>query len=146
MKIVLASDHAGFELKEQVKKYLNDKGIETIDLGTNSTESVDYPKFGIAAGNCVMAKEADYGVVICGSGVGISIAANKVKGIRCALLYDDEIAKLAKQHNDANMVAFGARFMSYETVIRRLDLYLASSFEGGRHEKRVNAIKEQEGK
>lgn len=140
MKIVLASDHAGYTYKLEVIKYLNSKGIETIDVGTNSLESCDYPIFAHKAANMVAAKEVDCGVLICSSGEGIAIAANKVKGVRAGIAYNDDVARLMKQHNNANMIAFGQSFMSLEDVLRRIDIYLATEFEGGRHERRVNEI------
>lgn len=146
MKIVLGSDHGGFETKEKLIKHLNSKGYETIDVGTNSKESCNYAEFGIEAAKKVSNKEADFGVVICNSGEGISIAANKVKDVRCAILYNDEVAHLAREHNNANMCAFGASFQKYEDIEKRLDVFLSTDFEGGRHEKRVNTITEFENK
>lgn len=144
MKIVLGSDHGGFNAKSEVIKYLKEKGYEIIDVGTFSNESCNYAEFGIDAAKKVALKEADYGVVICNSGEGISIAANKIKGIRCALLYNDDVAHLAKEHNDANMIAFGAQFMSVEDIKRRIDIFLNSKFEGGRHSLRIARISEEE--
>lgn len=144
MKIVLGSDHGGLNAKGEVIKYLKEKGYETIDVGTFSNESCNYAEFGIDAAKKVASKEADYGVVICNSGEGISIAANKIKGIRCALLYNDDVAHLAKEHNDANMIAFGAQFMSEEDIKRRIDIFLNSKFEGGRHSLRIARISEEE--
>lgn len=146
MKIVLGSDHGGFNAKSEVIKYLKEKGYEIIDVGTFSNESCNYAEFGIDAAKKVASKEADYGVVICNSGEGISIAANKIKGIRCALLYNDDVAHLAKEHNDANMIAFGAQFMSVEDIKRRIDIFLNSKFEGGRHSLRIARISEEENK
>ena len=142
MKISIGSDHAGYLYKEEIKKYLSKKGYEVIDCGTNSLESCDYPEFGIAAAKKVAKKEADYGIVICSSGIGISIAANKIKGIRCGLAYNDDVARLIRQHNNANMIGFGASFMELKDVIRRIDIFLSTPFEGGRHERRVNKIEE----
>ena len=142
MKISIGSDHAGYLYKEEIKKYLSKKGYEVIDCGTNSLESCDYPEFGIAAAKKVANKEADYGIVVCSSGIGISIAANKIKGIRCGLAYNDDVARLIRQHNNANMIGFGASFMELKDVIRRIDIFLSTPFEGGRHERRVNKIEE----
>ena len=142
MKISIGSDHAGYTYKEEIKKYLSNKGYEVIDCGTNSLESCDYPEFGKAAARKVVNKEADFGIVVCSSGEGISIAANKVKGIRCGLAYNDDVARLIRQHNNANMIGFGASFMKLEDVLRRIDIFLATPFEGGRHERRVNKIEE----
>ncbi len=146
MRIAIGSDHAGYELKDQVIEYLKKKNYEVNNLGTNSADSVDYPDFGIAVAKEVSENRADLGIVICGSGIGISIAANKVKGIRCALLYDDEVAKLAHEHNNANVIAFGARFMKLEDVIRRIDIFIAASFAKDRHSRRVDKITKYEGR
>lgn len=140
MKLSIGSDHAGYECKEEVKKYLISKGYEVIDVGTFSKDSCDYPEFGKEAAKKVANHEVDFGIVICSSGIGISIAANKIKGIRCGLAYNDDVARLIRQHNNANMIAFGATFMDSKDVIRRIDIFLSSEFEGGRHERRINAI------
>ena len=140
MKISIGSDHAGFKYKEEIKKYLESKGHEVIDCGTNSLESCDYPIFGRAAAELVAKGEAKYGVLVCSSGEGIMMAANKVKGVRCGLAYNDDVARLIRQHNNANMIAFGASFMELKDVLRRIDLFLATEFEGGRHERRVSEI------
>lgn len=142
MKISIGSDHAGYAYKEEIKKYLSKKGIEVIDCGTNSLDSCDYPEFGKEAARKVANKEAEFGIVVCSSGEGISIAANKIKGIRCGLAYNDDVARLIRQHNNANMIGFGASFMKLEDVLRRIDIFLATPFEGGRHERRVNKIEE----
>ena len=144
MKIALGSDHGGYKLKEEIKDYLIKEGYEVIDHGTYSLDSCDYPIFGLAVGKSVSKKDADFGVVVCTSGEGIMMAANKVKGVRCGLAYNDEVAKLMRQHNNANVIAFGAAFMEKEDVIRRLDIFLHAEFEGGRHERRVNEIIEAE--
>lgn len=141
MKISLGSDHGGYIYKEEVKKHLIEKGYEVIDCGTNSKESCNYAEFGIEAAKKVANKEADFGVVICSSGEGICMAANKVKGIRCGIGYNDDVATLLREHNDANMISFGAKFMDLNDVIRRIDIFLKTDFEGGRHEKRVETIK-----
>lgn len=140
MKISIGSDHAGYAYKEEIKKYLSKKGFEMIDVGTNSTDSCDYPDFGKEAAKKVASGEATYGIVVCSSGEGISIAANKIKGVRCGLAYNDDVARLIRQHNDANMIGFGASFMSLEDVLKRIDIFLTTPFEGGRHERRVNKI------
>jgi len=140
MKISIGSDHAGYKHKEEIKKYLESKGYEVIDCGTNSLESCDYPIFGRAAAELVAKGEAKYGVLVCSSGEGIMMAANKVKGVRCGLAYNDDVARLIRQHNNANMIAFGASFMELKDVLRRIDLFLATEFEGGRHERRVSEI------
>lgn len=140
MKISIGSDHAGYKYKEEIKKYLEGKGHQVIDCGTNSLDSCDYPIFGRAAAELVAKGEVKYGIVVCSSGEGIMMAANKVKGVRCGLAYNDDVARLIRQHNNANMIAFGASFMELKDVLRRIDLFLATEFEGGRHERRVSEI------
>ena len=140
MKISLASDHAGYAYKEEIKKYLEKKGHELVDCGTYSLESCDYPIFAKEAAKKVANKEVDFGILVCSSGEGIAIAANKVKGVRAGIAYNDDVARLMRQHNNANMIAFGASFMKLEDVLRRVDIFLATDFEGGRHERRVNEI------
>ena len=140
MKVVLASDHAGYAYKQEVIKYLNNKGIETIDAGTNSTESCDYPLFAHAAAKTVASGTANFGILVCSSGEGIMITANKTKGVRAGIGYNDDVARLMRQHNNANMIAFGASFMTLEDVLRRVDIFLNTNFEGGRHERRVSEI------
>ena len=140
MKISIASDHAGFAYKEEIKKYLAAKGHEMVDCGTYSLDSCDYPIFGKAAALKVANKEVDFGILVCSSGEGIAIAANKVKGVRAGIAYNDDVARLMRQHNNANMIAFGASFMKLEDVLKRVDIFLSTEFEGGRHERRVNEI------
>ena len=142
MKIAIGSDHAGFYLKEDIKKYLEEKGIEVIDRGTNSDNRVDYPDFGHAVGHEVIDKDLDFGIAICGSGIGISIAANKVKGIRAALCSEPYSAKLARRHNDANVLAMGARLIGLDMAKEIVDAFLNEEFEGGRHINRVSKIEE----
>lgn len=140
MTIVLASDHAGYTYKEAVKEFLKQKGHDIIDVGTNSLESCDYPIFAKAAAEKVAGGEAKFGVLICSSGEGIMIAANKVRGVRAGLAYNDEVARLMRQHNNANMIAFGASFMSLEDIKKRVEIFLSTEFEGGRHDRRVKEI------
>lgn len=140
MKIALAADHGGFELKEKVKAHLRQKGIEVLDLGCNSEESVDYPNYGKACGEAVMRGDAEKGVVICGTGIGISIAANKVKGIRCALCTSTFMAEMSRKHNNANMLALGGRILEPELALAILDVWLTTEFEGGRHQRRVDLL------
>lgn len=140
MIISIASDHGGYECKERLKNDLIKDGYILLDCGTNSLESCNYASYAIEAAEKVSNKEAEVAIVICTSGEGVSIAANKVKNVRCALLYNDEVAHLAKEHNNANAIAFGAKFMSYEDIYRRTKIFLNSSFEGGRHEQRVKTI------
>lgn len=140
MKIALASDHGGFRLKEAIKKHLEARGIETLDLGTNSEESVDYPLYGKACGEAVAGGEAELGIVVCGTGIGISMAANKVKGIRCGLCTSVEMARLTKQHNNANILALGGRTTEENLAMEIVDAWLDASFEGGRHQRRVDML------
>ncbi len=140
MIISIGSDHAGYLYKEEIKKYLTQKGHPVLDEGTCSTESCDYPIFGKAAAMDVANGKADFGILVCSTGEGIMISANKIKGIRCGIGYADDVARLMRQHNNANMIAFGANFMSLEDVLRRIDIFLNTEFEGGRHLRRVNEI------
>lgn len=140
MKIAIGCDHAGFELKETLKTYLSGKGIETSDKGAFSIESVDYPDFAHEVAKSIEKKEADLGILICGSGNGISMAANKHQQIRAALCWKKEIAELARQHNDANIVSLPARFISENEAKEIVDTFLNTEFEGGRHANRVNKI------
>lgn len=142
MKVSLASDHAGFNYKEAVKKYLESKNIEVIDCGTFSSDSCDYPIFGKKAAELVQSKEVEYGILICSSGEGIMMTANKVHGIRCGIGYNDDVSRLMRQHNNANMISFGANFMDLNDVFRRIDIFLNTEFEGGRHLRRVNEIEQ----
>ena len=140
MKIATASDHGGFALKEEVKKHLMERGIEVLDLGTHSEESVDYPVYGKACGEAVASGKADLGIVVCGTGIGISIAANKVKGIRCGLCTSVEMARLTKQHNNANILALGGRTTETGLAMEIVDTWLDTEFEGGRHQRRVGLL------
>ena len=144
MRIVMASDHGGFELKEYIKSYLLGKGYDILDIGTNSEESVDYPDYGKNAGLKIINGEADLGIIMCGSGIGISIAANKVKGIRAALCHDIYTAKMCKMHNNANIMVMGGRIVGKGLAIEMVETYLNTEFEGGRHQKRVDKIHEIE--
>ena len=140
VKIAVASDHGGFALKEKVKEHLVQRGFEVDDLGTHSEESVDYPAYGKACGEAVASGKADLGVVVCGTGIGISIAANKVKGVRCGLCTSVEMAHLTKQHNNANILALGGRTTEPELALKILDEWLDTEFEGGRHQRRVDML------
>ena len=140
MKIAVASDHGGFALKEKVKEHLIERGFDIEDLGTHSEESVDYPVYGKACGEAVASGKADLGVVVCGTGIGISIAANKVKGIRCGLCTSVEMAHLTKQHNNANILALGGRTTAPELALKIVDEWLDTEFEGGRHQRRVDML------
>ena len=140
MKIAIASDHGGYQLKEAVREYLESRGIEVLDLGTYSEESVDYPAFGKECGEAVVSGKADRGIVCCGTGIGISIAANKVKGVRCALCTDVHMAEMSRKHNDANMLAMGAGIVGKNMAERIVDVFLSTEFEGGRHARRVALV------
>ena len=138
--IAVASDHAGFDLKEILKRDLQEAGHEVLDLGTNSTASVDYPDFGKAMGEAIASGKAARGVLVCGSGIGMAIAANKVRGVRAANVVTPEFAALAREHNDANVIALSGRFVSEETNERILNAFLTTDFGGGRHAGRVEKI------
>ncbi len=140
--MVVGSDHAGYGLKLKVTEHLKKKGIEVIDVGCYSEESVDYPVFGKKTGEALMAGEGDLGMVFCGSGIGISMAANKVKGVRCALVTSVEMARLAKQHNNANMLAMGGRLTDPQLACDMTDAWLAETYLGGHHQKRVDMLNE----
>lgn len=139
-KIGLASDHAGYELKEFVKKYLTEKGIEYVDFGTHSEASCDYPDFAHPLAKAVEDGACYPGIAICGSGEGISMTLNKHQGIRAALCWIPEIAKLCRQHNDANVLVMPGRFISTDTAREIMDAYLTTDFEGGRHQGRIDKI------
>lgn len=140
MKIAIGSDHAGFEYKEKIVEFLRELGHEVRDFGTSSREPVDYPLFVRPVAEAVAAGEFDRGIVLGGSGNGEAMVANKVKGVRCALCWNPEIARLSRAHNDANVLALGQRVVSDEMALEILKVWLATAFEGGRHEKRVRAI------
>ena len=135
--IAVASDHAGFDLKEILKRDLQEAGLDVLDLGTNSTQSVDYPDFGLAMADAVASGRAAKGVLVCGTGIGISMAANRNPKVRAALVHDVTSARLSRQHNDANVVAFGQRLIGTETAREALKVFLDTKFEGGRHAGRV---------
>ena len=135
--IAVASDHAGFDLKEILKRDLQEAGYAVLDLGTNSTASVDYPDFGKAMGEAIASGKAEKGVLVCGSGIGISIAANRNPRVRAALAHDAVSARLSREHNDANVVAFGQRLIEADVAREALKVFLATPFEGGRHASRV---------
>lgn len=145
MKIAIASDHAGFELKEQIAAALRADGHEVKDFGTNSEESCDYPDFAEPAAREVAVGDAERGVIVCGSGVGVSIVANKVDGVRAVHAHDAEEVAISRQHNDVNVVTLGERTTSPETGIEIVNTFLATEFEGGRHQKRVDKIALVEG-
>ena len=142
--IALGSDHGGFDLKERVKAYLDKEKIAYKDFGCDSKESCDYPVYGRAAAEAVASGECDRGIVICTTGIGISITANKVKGIRCALCSDPLSAEMTRRHNDANMLAMGAGMVGPNLAERIVEVFLHTEFEGGRHARRVNLITDME--
>jgi len=138
--IAIGCDHGAYALKEKLKKHLEAKGLEYKDFGTYSLDSCDYPDFGAAAAKAVASGECDRGIVMCTTGIGISIAANKVKGVRCALLSDKMSARLTRQHNDTNMMAIGAAVVGEMLALEIVDTWLETEFEGGRHQRRVDKI------
>ena len=147
MKIAIASDHAGYTEKEAIKQQLTNMGVEYEDFGTNSADvSVDYPDFAARVGHAVVSGAAERGILVCGTGIGVSIAANKIPGIRAALAWNAETAKLARTHNDANIVAVGARTTTSETIHAIVESYLSNGFAGGRHAVRVEKIAKLEKK
>lgn len=137
MRIALVSDHAGFVYKERLKGLLTERGHEAVDFGTHSEESVDYPLFIRPAAEAVAAGECERGIVLGGSGNGEAMAANRVRGVRCALCWSRESAELARRHNDANVISLGERLLPWELVVEIVDVWLATPFEGGRHARRI---------
>ena len=145
MKISIASDHGGFVLKEAVKKHLEEKGFEVVDFGTDSLASCDYPDFGRPAAEAVAKKDVDFGILICTTGIGMSMLANKIKGIRAALCSDSVSARLTREHNNANVICFGARVISTELANDIVDTFLTTKFSHGeRHQHRIDMIHEIE--
>lgn len=140
MKIAMGNDHTAIEMKNEVKKFLEDKGYEVIDLGTNSTESCDYPVYGEKVSMAVASGEADLGIAICGTGVGISLACNKVNGIRCCVCSEPYTARLSRMHNNSNVLAFGARVIGVEMAKMITEEWLNAAYEGGRHQRRVDQV------
>lgn len=144
MKIGIANDHASVEMKKQVVAYLKEKGYDVVNYGTDSTESCDYPVYGEKIGHAVASGEVDFGIAICGTGLGISLAANKVHGIRAAVCSEPYTARLSRQHNNANILAFGSRVIGIELAKMIIDEFLGAEFEGGRHQRRVDMIMDVE--
>ena len=142
MKIAVASDHAGFEYKEQIKSYLRSAGHDVQDFGTDSNQPVDYPDFVRPAAQAVATGQCELGIVLGGSGNGEAIVANRIKGIRCAVCWSEETAKLARQHNDANMISLGQRQLEWSTAQQIVETWLATEFEDGRHRNRIRKIDE----
>lgn len=140
MKIAIGNDHSALEMKCEIKAYLEEKGHEVINFGTDTGESCDYPMYGEKVGRAVVAKEVDLGILICGTGVGISLSANKVKGVRAVVCSEPYSAKLSKMHNNTNILAFGARVVGIELAKMIVDEWLNAEFEGGRHQRRVDML------
>jgi ribose 5-phosphate isomerase B len=141
---LIASDHGGLDLKEHIKAYLKERGIEVRDLGTDNGDSVDYPDFGERVGKAISIGEAENGILICGTGIGMSIVANKFPGVRAALIWDEFTARMSKEHNNANVVVMGGRTLSEEKAGQMVGIWLDSKFEGGRHQKRLDKISQIE--
>jgi ribose 5-phosphate isomerase B len=141
MVISIGSDHRGFELKKRLKEYLEKKNNKVIDFGTDSDASVDYPDFGRKVGESVAKGKSKYGIAICGSGIGINIAANKIKGVRAVNATNENIAEMSRRHNDANVICFGADFIDFETAAKYWEIFSGTEFEGGeRHIRRINKL------
>jgi ribose 5-phosphate isomerase B len=143
-RIAIGSDHAGYPVKETIRKYLQAAGYQVDDQGTSSEESVDYPDYGKAVGERVAAKQDDLGIAICGTGIGISIAANKVPGIRAGLAHDVLTARLAREHNDANVLALGGRIVTAAAAVEMVQTFLTTAYVGGRHQRRLDKISQFE--
>lgn len=144
MKIAIGSDHAGFQLKNDIIDHIKSKQIDIIDCGTFSEQSCDYPDYAKIVAEKIKNKEVDIGILLCGTGIGVSIAANKVKGIRAANVWNSETAALAKQHNDANVICLGARFIAPYYAKKIVDAFLSSNFESGNHKRRIEKISQME--
>ena len=144
MKISLGADQGAFELKEAVKKHLEEQNYEVVDYGCFSKESVDYPRYAFLAANAVAKGECDFGVICCTTGLGVSMAANKVKGVRAAVCTNEMLAEMTRRHNNANVICMGQNVVSEELAFKMVDIFLSTGFEGGRHERRVNLLKDIE--
>ena len=140
MKISLASDHGGLALKNKIKQYLANMGHQTVDFGTNTLDSCDYPDFARPAALAVASGETDRGIVVCTTGIGVSIVANKVKGVRCALCFNVDMAEMTRHHNNANVLALGQKYVDEQTALKIVDAFITTPFDGGRHQNRVNKI------
>lgn len=140
MKIAIGSDHAGFSMKEELRARLAAKGIDVVDVGTNSADSTDYPDYAAKVAHDVTSGKADRGVLVCFSGVGMSIAANKVHGVRAALGYNPDEVRFTRAHNDANIIAFGAHYTTTDQAEQMIDVFLSTPFDGGRHQRRVDKV------
>ncbi|UCD84898.1 MAG: ribose 5-phosphate isomerase B [Deltaproteobacteria bacterium] len=146
MSIAIASDHGGFELKEEIKKFLLEKGEELLDLGTNTDTAVDYPEYGMKVAEKVSRGEVEKGILICGTGIGMSIVANKFSGIRAALVTNEFMARMAKEHNNANILVLGGRVTDCDKSCRLVEIWLSTKFAGERHQRRLDKIKDVETK
>lgn len=144
MKVAIASDHGGYEYKEKIKQRLDELNIEYKDFGTHSLDSVDYPDYARPVGEAVVKGEFDRGILICGTGIGMSIAANKVKGVRCALVHDNFTARLTRHHNDSNVLAMGQRVIGEGPALMIVETWLTEAFDGGRHQQRLDKLSELE--
>lgn len=140
MRVALGSDHGGFQLKNEIDQYLRSQGIKVLDCGTNSTDSVDYPLFGFAVGQAILSGQVDFGIVICGTGQGIAMTANKLPGIRAAVCTETYSARMSREHNNANVLALGGRITGVGLAIDIVDVFLNTDFAGGRHSKRLELM------
>lgn len=140
MKISLGADHGAYELKEAIKNHLDEKGIEYVDFGCFSKESVDYPKYAFLAANAVAKGECEFGIICCTTGLGVSMAANKVKGVRAAVCTNEMLAEMTRRHNNANVICMGQKVVSEELAMKMIDIFLSTEFEGGRHCRRVDLL------
>ena len=144
MKIAIASDHGGFKLKESLKKYLADKGYDVLDVGTNNTQSCHYPEFAVKCAEKVKDGSCRFGIIVCTSGEGVAMAANKIKGIRAGIGYNITVSRLMREHNDANIITFGEKFTTFKQAVARTEAFLNAEFQGGRHAIRVQMINDLE--
>ena len=140
MKIAIASDHGGFELKEQLKDYLKKQGLKVIDVGTDSKKSCHYPEYAKLCAEKVQSGECRFGIIVCTTGEGVAIAANKMKGIRAGIGYNAKVSRLMREHNDANIITFGAKYTTFKQAVGRIEAFLNAEFQGGRHADRVHMI------
>ncbi|VWL85574.1 ribose 5-phosphate isomerase B [Oceanivirga miroungae] len=140
MRVAIGNDHSGVEYKNELVKYMKELGVEVVNFGTDTLDSVDYPDYAKMVCNAILNKEVDYGVLICGTGIGISITANKIPGIRAALCYNEYMGSITRAHNDSNVIAFGARVLGIEVAKSTLKAFLETEFEGGRHQRRVDKM------
>lgn len=144
MKIAIASDHGGYDRKEELKQYLIKKGLDVVDVGTYSKDSCHYPEFAVKCAKLVQSGECKYGIIVCTSGEGVAITANKIKGIRAGIGYNTTVSRLMREHNDANVITFGAKFTTLRQAIARTEAFLKAEFQGGRHAVRVQMMNDLE--